>query len=233
MVPLVQEARRFVTAAIAFAALCFAPGLAAADEGLDVRSEPPPKLAPGSVKLFSTQSSTYALVLAGGPISYRSVHDAAFESGVFEARLGRTITTPKYPFFLAGYRYIDVRMFDTKSYALSLLHEIGGGVALGPLEPEVRFGFHLVDLDVFRGNYNASLLSPRVSVGAAIKLAKFRLDVLGYSEYLWRWFGPSYLTRGLVIGLSLDTPRPRERSFTESDGTVLPTPAAEIPAGRP
>lgn len=190
---------------------------ARADEGLDVRAEPPPKLAPGSVRLFSTQSSAYGLVLAGGPITYRSVHDTTFQNGVFEARLGRTITTPKYPFFLAGYRYIDVRMFDSKSYAGSILHEIGGGVALGPLEPEVRIGLHLIDLDVFHGSYNASLFSPRVAAGVALKLSKFRVDIQGYSEYLWRWFGASYMSRGLIVGLTLDTPKPRQQMFTDDD----------------
>lgn len=231
MATLGRERLRTATALLALgsALVCNAPH-AHADEGLDVRSEPPPKLAPGSVKLFSTQSSTYGLTLAGGPLVYRSVHDATFSNGVFEARLGRTITTAKYPFFLAGYRYIDVRMFDTKSYALSVLHEIGGGVALGPLEPEVRIGVHLIELDVFRGSYNASLFSPRVAAGAALKLAKFRVDILGYSEYLWRWFGASYLSRGLIVGLTLDTPRPRQQMFTDDDagltqgsGSVAPS----------
>ena len=95
----------------------------------------------------------------------RSVLSSSLESP-------RTITTAKYPFFLAGYRYIDVRMFDTKSYALSVLHEIGGGVALGPLEPEVRIGIHLIELDVFRGSYNASLFSPRVAAGAPSFVAR-------------------------------------------------------------
>ena len=146
------------------------------------------------------------------------MHDdfTGFRPGVFEARFGKSQQTARYPFFLAAYRWLDFRMFDDKSFALSAIHEIGAGVALGPIEPEVRTGFQLFDVDVFHGGYSVSLLSPRVGAGVALNLVKFRLDISAYSEYLWRWFGPSYFVRGVVIGVSLDTPPP-VRDFGPED----------------
>jgi hypothetical protein len=210
----------FAVAAL-FAASAWPVIAHAEEEGLDVRSDPPPKLAPGSVKIFDTRLTRYATALSGGPIWYRSVHDdfSGLRSGVFEARLGQTQQTPRFPFFLAAYRWIDFRMFDDKSFALSFIHEIGAGVALGPIEPEVRTGFHLLDLDVFHGGYSASLLSPRVSAGGAINLGKFRLDISAYSEYLWRWFGPSYYVRGVMIGAALDTTPPSQVFGPDQEST--------------
>jgi hypothetical protein len=212
-----MRARRVTAARIALAAATVAASTwtaraRAEDASVDATSDAPLKSAPGSVKIFDTRQSRYASTLSGGPIWYRSVHDdfSGVRPGVFEARFGQSQQTPRFPFFLAAYRWFDFRMFDDKSFAVSVIHEIGAGLALGPIEPEVRTGFHLIDLDVFHGGYNASLLSPRVGAGGAINIGKFRLDISAYSEYLWRWFGPSYFVRGVMIGASLDTTPPAQ-----------------------
>jgi hypothetical protein len=164
--------------------------------------EPPP--GPFDRRLFSS-SKVYDL----GLLSYRGVHQADYSSGVFELLLGQEVHTHRFPFYALSTRASSIRVYDDKSFGLAFLQDVGGGVAIGPLEPEWHVGAHLLELDVFHGSWNASLLSPRASVEIGLRAGKARFELIAYGQYLWRWFGESYLVRGVSLGLQIDEPKMR------------------------
>jgi hypothetical protein len=210
----------------ALALLGAARGARAVDK-LDVTEEEAPTLSRRSVKLFDTRRAQFGLEVDTGPMWYRSVHDRFRELGTMEIRAGQTITTPNVKgLYLTGMQQTNFRIFGEKSFAWSVLfHTIGAGVRVGPFEPEAHFSTSILTLDVFRGNYSVELLSPRAGAHLGIHVGKIRLDFGVYSEYLWRWFGPSYLIRGLSFGLRLDVPRPKGPNFTET------APRGPVPGG--
>lgn len=178
-----------------------------------------PKESQRSVKLFDSRHVVQSFELDMGPIAYRRVGEdrEAFHSGTGEILAGVAITTSWKPFYLTGMQAMHLRAFDAKSFAWTLLgSHLAAGVRLGPIEPEARIGLGLVTVDVFHGEYSAELLTPRVAAGVGIHLGQIRLDIETHSEYLWRWFGPDYLIRGVSVGLRLDVPRPKGPSFSES-----------------
>ena len=130
------------------------------------------------------------------------------QRGTGEILAGVSITTRWAPFYLSGLQQTHFRVLDSKSFAWTLLASaIAGGLTLGPLEPEVRFELGLLTADVFHGDYSIEMLTPRVAMGIGLHVAKIRVDIQAHSEYLWRWFGPDYLIRGVSVGLRLDVPR--------------------------
>jgi len=189
-----------------------------------------------SVKLFDSRRSTTSYQLDIGPIWSRQVQDetpdqqrtnfrrcvdangspvatdcrdpgTAFAG---EISVGTAYTTPYKPFYLIGQIKTTLRIVDDKSFSWALFNqELGGGMMLGPIEPEIRIGLAPLNLDIFHAEPSISLFTPRVTVGAGIHLGKIRVDIKAHSEYLWRWFGPDYLIRGITIGLRFDVTRPK------------------------
>jgi len=197
------------------------------EQGKDVEG---PQEAPRSAKLFDSKRTTQSLQIDLGPIYYREAGKAGinaggrgdggksgYERGTGELRLGVAITTSWKPFYLTGYQQTNLRVFDGSRAAWSIFtQQLSTGVYLGPFEPEVRIGFSLLTLDVFDGHYSIEAMSPRVAAAVGIHLGKIRLDIQTHTEYLWRWFGPDYLIRGVSLGLRLDVPRPKGPVFSES-----------------
>lgn len=175
--------------------------------------ENPPSESPRSVKLFDQKRVTQSFELDIGPVWYREARRgsvADYARGTGELLVGVAISTTWKPFYLTGLQQTNIRAFEADSVAWSILtHQFAAGVHLGPLEPEVRVGFSLLTLDVFKGNYSIEALTPRVGVGVGMHVGKIRLDIQAHSEYLWRWFGPDYEIRGVSVGLRLDVPRPK------------------------
>ena len=181
-----------------------------------------PKLSHRSVKLFDTRQSTVSLQLDVGPIWARRVQDDTpitlrrnFERGAplaGEVGFGTVFTTPSFkgPFFLVGHLKTLLRVIDDKSFSWGIFHqELGGGLKLGPFEPEVRLRLTVLSADIIHAEPSVQLLSPGVSAGFGIHVGKIRLDIKAHSEYLWRWFGPDYLIRGVTIGFRFDQTRPK------------------------
>ncbi len=174
-----------------------------------------------SVKLFDQRRSILSYELTVGPIWARRVQDETpitvrrnFERGAplaGEIALGTVFTSPdKGRFFLAGHQKTLLRVIDDKSFSWALFHqELGGGVRLGPLEPEVRLRLSVMTADIIHAEPSIQLLTPGVSAGVGVHVGKIRLDIKAHSEYLWRWFGPDYLIRGVSIGFRLDQHRPK------------------------
>lgn len=170
---------------------------------------------PRSVKLFDGKNSQGSYTLDIGPIWTRKVEENTpaqnrenFDRGTGELSLGMVTTSPVGAVFIAGAQRTILRVLDSKKFSWSILHEdLVGGLRLGPLEPEVRFGASLASIDVFNAEWSVQLLSPRVSAGVGIRLGKFRIDLKGHAEYLWRWFGPDYFVRGVTLGVHMAVPR--------------------------
>jgi hypothetical protein len=105
-----------------------------------------------------------------------------------------------------GLVQMDLRAFATSSWALAIsthTFEVSGRV--GPLEPFARVGGSLLTVDDFDGSVSAELASPRVGAGIAVRLSRaVEIGVEGYSEYFWRWFGPSALVHGLLLNVRFE-----------------------------
>src|SRR5690606_29444963 len=116
-----------------------------------------------------------------GPIWARRVQDDTpvthrrnFERGAplaGEIAFGTVFTTPskRGPFFLAGHLKTLLRVIDDKSFSWSIFHqELGGGLKLGPFEPEVRLRLSVLSADIIHAEPSVQLLSPGVSAGFGI-----------------------------------------------------------------
>jgi hypothetical protein len=172
-----------------------------------------------SYKLFDTFSTVRSYHLTVGPIWTRQIQDETPQQRLTgfdriapltgEISLGMTYATPYKPFYLLGGQRTILRVIDDKSFSWSIFHQdVGGGLQIGPLEPDVRVGVSVLTADIFHAEPSIQLLSPRVSAGIGIHVGRFKVDVRGHAEYLWRWFGPDYLVRGVTLGLSFDLPPP-------------------------
>lgn len=184
------------------------------------RSGERPRLGRNSVKLFDTYNTTRSYQLDIGPLWDRQVQDetpaqrlAGFERGAplaSEIAIGTVYTTPYEPFFLVGRQRTLLRILDDKSFSWSLFHQdLGGGLRIGPFEPEVQIGLSVLTADIFHAEPSIQLFTPRVAAGLGLHLGRIRVDLKAHSEYLWRWFGPDYLVRGITLGLRLDLPTPK------------------------
>ncbi len=161
-------------------------------------------------RLFDIATSKNSLQLDLGPIWYRKQAASGpkgFERGTGEVAVGTVVTALWKPFYLAGHQKLVFRAFDSKSYHASFSTDFATGAYLGPFEVESRIGLNVLNVSAFRGDWSAELMSPRVSVAAAVHVWRFRVDIQAHSEYLWRWFGNDYLVRGVTLGLRLDLPR--------------------------
>lgn len=192
--------------------------LAASPARAEPSTDPAPVESRRSIKLFDTRHTLHSWVLDVGPIWHRQVQDetpqqqrTGFERGAplaGEIGVGSLLKTPYGRLFLLGGQRMLLRVLNDKSFSWSILHQdLGGGLLLGPFEPEVRVGVSLLTVDIFRAEPSIQLLTPRVGAGFGIHVGRMRVDVKAHAEYLWRWFGPDYLIRGITIGLQLDMPR--------------------------
>lgn len=200
-----------------------------------VQDTPPsganPRLAKGAVKLFDQYRSEIGNQIDIGPIWHRQVTEQTPHlqlqgmdrqplSGEFA--IGSVQTTPLKHFTIFGARRTLLRILDDKRFSWGIFHqEIGGGLRFGPIEPEVRIGFSFLSVDIFNAEPSIQLLSPRVSAGLGVHIARFRFDVKAHSEYLWRWFGPDFLVQGVTLGLRLDLEKP-----TYDPKSPFPVPAS-------
>lgn len=179
-----------------------------------------PHEARGSIKLFDTYNTVRSYQLDIGPLWNRQVQDETFQQRLTgfergaplasEIGIGMAYTTPSKPFFLVGRQRTILRILDDKSFSWSLFHQdLGGGLMIGPFEPEVQIGLSTLTVDIFHAEPSIQLFTPRVAAGVGIHMGRIRVDIKAHSEYLWRWFGPDYLIRGITIGLRFDVPRPK------------------------
>jgi hypothetical protein len=132
---------------------------------------------------------------------WRPLHDPSpsWRHG-FELAWGPTTSVGQGPFRFTGILQLDVRAFDSSSWAVGLsTHAFEAAARLGAIEPHVRAGFALLTVDDFDGQPSIEMLSPRAGAGLGVRVWKLRVSADVYAEYFWRWFGPSALVRGLSL----------------------------------
>ena len=179
-----------------------------------------PNEARGSIKLFDTYNTIRSYQLDVGPLFTRKVQDetpaeqrTGFEHQAplaGEIGIGMAYSTPSKPFFLEGRQRTIFRIIDDKSFSWSIFHQdLGGGLMIGPFEPEAGIGLSILTVDIFHAQPSIQLFSPRVTAGLGLHLGRIRVDLKVHSEYLWRWFGPDYQVHGVTLGLRFDIPRPK------------------------
>lgn len=199
-------------------------GIGPANARPDVANSPDSGYEPhqgrNSVKLFDQRRSIVSYQLDIGPIWHRRVEDEGpeerrkgFERGAplaSEIGIGTVYTTPARPFYLVGELKSLLRIVDDKSFSWAIFHqELGGGLMLGPFEPEVRLRLSVLSADIFHADPSLQLFSPGVAAGFGVHVGRIRVDLKAHAEYLWRWFGPDYLIRGVTLGFRFDLNRPK------------------------
>lgn len=190
-------------------------------------------LSRNSVKLFGSENSTKAFQLDIGPLWSRQTQDetpAQLRENISrgaplasEIALGMTFITPAKPFYLFGKQRTLLRILDDKSFSWSLFHQdLGGGIMIGPIEPEAGIGLSLLTADIFHAEPSIQLFTPRVMAGIGIHVGALKVSLMAHAEYLWRWFGPDYLVRGITLGIRLDAARPKSPFMGGQQGPDAP-----------
>jgi hypothetical protein len=182
----------------------------------------PAKQGRNSIKLFDSYRSIISYQLDVGPIWTRRANDTTPLSRrtnfdhkaplAGEIAIGSYYQTPSFkgPFYLTSEQGTAFLILDDKSFLWSIfLNKLGGGVKFGPFELEGKVGIHALSVDIMHAHPSIQLVSPRAEASLGLHLGRFRVDISGHTEYLWRWFGPSYYVRGINIGLRLDRARPK------------------------
>jgi hypothetical protein len=161
----------------------------------------------GSVAIFDFEHTHLGTEIEGAPMWWRKAGSNATGQG-WELSLGLVTETRVGRLFVAGIVRAQFRDFDSKSFALSPLQNMGMvGIRLGPFEPESRVGFSLFTFDVFHGAYSFEMLSPRVEAGLGLRFGPIRVGATVFSEYLWRWWGDSYFEKGIAFEVRLESPK--------------------------
>ncbi len=197
-------------AAIALLPLASLAGITAARSAQAQEPAPQTGVGRGSVKIFDSKYSTYGFEAAAGPIWSHTVHEHDFDHHGLDVYLGRSIESAASPFFITGHTGFDFRALDAKSFALTLVDNgATAGVVLGPLDLHTRVMVAIFTVDIMHAEPSFEMLSPKVGAGVGIHLGKLRVDVDGTSEFLWRWFGPSYYVRSISFAVRFDMPPPK------------------------
>ncbi len=167
-------------------------------------------VAKGSVKIFDSKYSTFGFEASAGPLWSHTVHEHEWDQHGLEVYLGRSIESVGSRFFITGQSGFDFRALDSKSFALTVMgNGATAGVVLGPIDIHSRLWVSIFTVDIMHAEPSFEGLSPKVGAGVGIHLGKLRVDVDGTSEFLWRWFGPSYYLRAITFGVRFDTPPPK------------------------
>jgi hypothetical protein len=147
--------------------------------------------------------------LAAGGFLWRPVGDRSpgWRDGL-ELAWGPSLAATEGAWRFTGLFQVDLRAFATTSWALGIstqAFEVSG--RLGPFAPYARVGGALLTVDDFAGAASIELLSPRVGAGIAARVSRrVEIGIGAYSEYFWRWLGPSAFVRGLVVDVRFERP---------------------------
>jgi hypothetical protein len=168
---------------------------------------PGPRLPSIEDSIWAAKRQFYGTELHVAPMWSRRVGGSDVDAAQgWEFGYGSTSGIRQHGLFLTGITAVVFRVFDAKSFAFTLdTHSVAVGAMIGPLEPEVRAGFSFLSVDVFHGDWSVELLSPRASAGFDLRITKaFRLGAQAYTEFFWRWFGPSYRVEGVSLAIRVE-----------------------------
>ena len=157
-----------------------------------------------SVRLFDQRTAERSGELHFGLFNWNQWGAQKSDNG-WEIGGGVTVLSRMRPFFLGGRAQLLVRVFGDDGLIITPFnYSAEVGASLGPLELFSQWGVSFVNFGPVKGQWSADSLSPRVAAGVALKLGVLRADAALYSEYMWRWFGPDYLIKGLAFTLRVD-----------------------------
>ena len=172
-------------------------------------------------RLLNPYTSRHNNSFALGLVGFRAESQRLENPGVSVA-LGESVTTVRGAFLAGGLQEHELRLVPKDALSLALWrYQWEAGPRLGLVEPMARVGFTFAHLDLGHG-FSFGLFSPRVGLGVWLKLARSRVGLSVFSEYLWRWVGSD---SGFVHGLTLEL-QPQSEPLVR-----VPTPTSS-PAGR-
>jgi hypothetical protein len=168
----------------------------------------PGAIAPGSIvwhpwPLFDPHLSPRETILTGGPVEERYGATLPSRSG-FEATFGRSIETRAAPFFVRLEVEYGLRLTGGHWVLSFPRYTYAGGLMLGAVEVTGRFGSSLASVHFGSGGFGLGFLSPRASLGAAVRVGPVRVGLLAFGEYSWRWFGGSEPRSSRVDGFLVE-----------------------------
>jgi hypothetical protein len=150
-------------------------------------------------------------MLYGGPVSLREVDQATPMHGA-TVGYGQSVRQTRGPLWISLERDYDLRLFSKWTMLFGLTsYTYQAGIRFGPIEFGAGAGLNVLGFDVSDGDWSLSGLSPRASAKAGLKTGSFRVSLLAYRQYHWRWLGrpDAYLT-GFSLELALEqAPRTR------------------------
>ena len=124
-----------------------------------------------------------------------------------ELRGGAALTWRKGPFYVTSTEATALRIFDRRSYSLSILQNGGhAGLSLGPVDFGAGMALSLLNIDYLKHDLSFGMASPRSLVQMRVAVGPVRLGVPAHVEYLWRWFGRDYWVRGAGVTLDIESP---------------------------
>lgn len=190
-----------------------------------------PRRDPG---FFDPDRFSQGIQLGGGYFWAQQWGRSGFDRGADIAIGGTSQTRWPRPWVLEGSASLAVRVFDAKSYSVSLpRHVLTGGIAFGPVEPFAGFGFSLMTIDYIHKHFGFGLLSPMATTGIGLKLGPLHITARGYVEYLWRWTAPDYVVRGVSVTLATVRLGPQRLRTYPSPGAEGPSwPTGPKPSGK-
>jgi hypothetical protein len=150
-------------------------------------------------------------MLYGGPVSLREVDQVTPMHGL-TLGYGQSVRQTRGPLWISLGRDYDVRLFSKWTMLFGLTsYSYQAGLRFGPIEFGAGAGLNVLGFDVSDGDWSLSGLSPRASAKAGLKTGNFRVSLLAYRQYHWRWLGRpgAYLT-GFSLELAVEqAPRTR------------------------
>lgn len=184
-----------------------------------VPSEAEPAVDPASVPipwrvwpLFDPFVSRRETVLAFGLDQLRDV-DSRDARDAWTVGIAQGITTTRPFVWVNLERRLTFRSARRSTYMLDISqYQYTAGVRLFGLELGAGVGLSPLVIDVAKGDWSVSGISPSAVTRAGFKVGVVRVSVDAFSQYLWRWYGgPDARIQGFSIQLALEQPRTLQR----------------------
>jgi hypothetical protein len=128
--------------------------------------------------------------------------------------IGDTMTTTRPYLWVNLERQLIFRSTQRSTYMLDLSrYGYTAGVRLLGLEVGAGVGLSPLAVDVSKGKWSVSAISPMALAKAGLKIGKVRLSVDAFSQYLWRWYGRANARiEGIAFQIAFEQKRELKRN---------------------
>ncbi len=122
--------------------------------------------------------------------------------------MGETMTTFRPGLWVTLDKRTSFRSTRSSTYMLELAsYEYLAGLRVGGLEVGAGVGLVPVGVDVSRGDWSVSFLSPRSLARFGFVIGDVRVSLDAFQQYTWRWWGePDAWIRGWSVQLAFRQP---------------------------